>query len=362
MQLLTVAAANGGSNTTIVQGVPIFPSSIGYPCVAGSPCGVFSVNPNFRPSYNENYNVNLEHTLAPSVIFQLGYVGSSARHLLSLLDINQAIPGTYSADIDRQVTRPFYGLYPQYGNINQIESIGTANYNSLQAQIRITNWHHFSAQTIYTWSHALDEVSAYRGALPQDSTNFKGDYSNSDFDTRNTFVSFMSYEVPGSQHLKGLTGGWQVNSLLTFHGGAPFTVHASGDISGTNEGNDRAVQIAPARVGYQGQSTTANWIDLSAFQNPAQGTFGTVRRNSFYAPGYSDVDLSVFKNTKIGERLTIQLRAEMFNLFNRNNFAPPSPSVGGSSQLSDTIGDFNGAPGIGAGEAFNTQFGGKVIF
>jgi outer membrane receptor protein involved in Fe transport len=358
----SVSAANGGSNTTIVQGVPIFPSSVGYPCAATSPCGVFSANSNFRPSYNENYNVNLEHTLAPSVIIQLGYVGSSARHLLSLLDINQAAPGVYSADIQRQVTRPYYNLYPQYGNINQLESIGTANYNSLQAQIRITNWHHLSTQTVYTWSHALDEVTAYRGALPQDSTNFKGDYSNSDFDTRNTFVSFMSYDVPGSQHLKGLTGGWQVNSLLTFHGGAPFTVHASGDISGTNEGNDRAVQIAPARVGYQGQSTTAKWIDLSAFQDPALGTFGTTRRNAFYAPGYSDVDLSVFKNTRIGERLTIQLRAEMFNIFNRNNFAPPSPSVGGSSQLSDTIGDYNGAPGIGAGEAFNTQFGGKIIF
>jgi len=358
----TVSAANGGSNTTIVQGVPIFPSSVGYPCAATSPCGVFSVNSNFRPSYNENYSVNIEHTLAPSVIIQVGYVGSSARHLLSLLDINQAAPGIYSADIQRQVTRPYYGLYPQYGNINQLESIGTANYNSFQAQIRTTNWHHLSTQTVYTWSHALDEVTAYRGALPQDSTNFKGDYGNSDFDVRNTFVSFVTYEVPGSQHLKGLTGGWQVNSLLSFHGGAPFTVHASGDISGTNEGNDRAVQIASARVGYQGQSTTANWIDLSAFQDPAPGTFGTVRRNSFYAPGYSDVDLSVFKNTKIGERLTIQLRAEMFNLFDRNNFAPPSPSVGGSSQLSDTIGDFNGAPGIGAGEAFNTQFGGKVIF
>jgi hypothetical protein len=52
----------------------------------------------------------------------------------------------------------------------------------------------------------------------------------------------------------------------------------------------------------------------------------------------------------------------MFNLFNRNNFAPPSVSIGGSSSLFDTIGDYNGAPGIGAGEPFNTQFGGKIIF
>jgi hypothetical protein len=260
------------------------------------------------------------------------------------------------------VTRPYFSQYPQYGNINQVESIGTSNYNSLQAQLRIMNWHRLSTQTVYTWSHSLDEVSAYRGALPQNSTNFKGDYGNSDFDTRHTFVSFVSYEVPGSIHLRHLTRGWQVNGLFTFHGGQPFTVLASGDISGTNEGNDRAVQVAPARIGYQGQSPTSNWIDLSAFQDPTPGTFSTSRRNAFYAPGYSDVDLSVFKNTKVSEHVTVQLRAEMFNLFNRINYAPPSASVGGSSTLYDTIGDYNGAPGIGAGEPFNTQFGAKILF
>ena len=197
-----ISAANGGANTTITAGVPIFPSAITYPCSATSTCGVFTVAPNFRPSYNENYNFNMEHTFNPSVIFQLGYVGSSARHLLSLLDINQTVPGFYLTDAERQTHRPFFNEYPQYSNINQISSIGTANYNSLQAQLRISNWHHLSGQAVYTWSHNLDEVSQYRGTLPQDSTNFKGDYGNSDYDTRNNFTTFMSYEVPGSQHLK----------------------------------------------------------------------------------------------------------------------------------------------------------------
>jgi hypothetical protein len=353
----------GGNAITIQKGVPIFPSALGgSPCSATSPCGVFSISPNFRPSYNENFNINVEHTFTPSIVAQLGYVGSEGRHLLSLLDINQNTPGVYATSLAQQMARPYYSTYPQYGNINQIEPIGTSNYNSLQAQIRIANWHHLTSQTIYTWSHALDEVTAYRGALPQDNTNFKGDYSNSDFDTRNTFVSFLSYEVPGSSHFKALTQGWQANGLLTFHGGQPFTVYAGSDVSGTTEGNDRAVQIGPAKTGYQGQSPNANWIDLSQFALAAPGTFGTTRRNQFYAPGYSDVDFSVFKNTKVYERLTIQFRAELFNLFNRTNFAPPSASVGGSSALYDTIGDYNGAPGIGAGEPFNTQFGAKVIF
>ncbi len=371
--VFSVAAANGGANTTIVQGQSIFPTSVAYPCAATSPCGVFSVAPHFRPSYDENFNLNLEHTFNEKFIVQLGYVGSSARHLLSLLDINQSAPGVYATDLARQTTRPFYGLYPQYGNINQISSIGTSNYNSLQAQARIANWHHVTMQAVYTWSHNLDEVSAYRGQLPQDSTNFKGDYGNSDFDTRNNFTTFASYEIPGSQHLKKLTDGWQVNGLLNFHGGQPFEILANTDVSGTNEGNDRVNQISPARTGYQGQTITANWIDLSHFALPTPGTFGNLRRNQYFGPGFNDVDLSVFKNTKVSERLTIQFRAELFNVFNRINFAPPNISfaalpngqfdpANGSANLNDTIGDYNGAPGIGAGEPFNAQFGAKIIF
>jgi hypothetical protein len=117
--------------------------------------------------------------------------------------------------------------------------------------------------------------------------------------------------------------------------------------------------------GYQGQKVFANWLNPAAFADPAPGTFGTLRRNQFYGPGYSDVDLSVFKDTHIKERVTIQLRAEMFNLSNRVNFAPPAGNgvtANGNFSLNDTIGDYNGAPGIGTGEAFNTQFGAKVIF
>lgn len=345
--------------TNIVAGRNIFGTSTGG-CNATTgtvQCGIFSVDPNFRPSYNENYSLNVERTLAPGVIAELGYVGSQGRHLLSLLDINQATS---------QKTRPYYSLYPNYTNINQLESIGTSNYSALQSQLRLQNFHRLSAQLVYTWSHNLDEVTAYRGSLPQDSTNFKGDYGNSDFDTRNSLTSFISYQIPGTAgHLKPLTNGWSLNSLLSFHGGQPFTVFASGDISGTGEGNDRAVQIGNPHKGFQGQKPGVNWLDPTAFADPAAGSFGTTRRNGYYGPGYSDVDFSVFKDTHLGEKATLQLRAEMFNLFNRVNYAPPGfnfVSVGGDFTLDDTIGDYNGAPGIGAGEAFNAQFGAKIIF
>ena len=348
--------------TNIIAGQNIF-GSVTTVCngVTGTvQCGIFSIDPKFRPSYNENYSFNIEQQFSPNVIFQLGYVGSQGRHLLSLLDINQ---GT------SQATRPYsqapYG-FVNYTNINQVEPIGTSNYNSLQAQFRVQNFHGLSMQTVYTWSHNLDEVTQFRGQLPQNSYDFKADYSNADYDTRNAFTSFVSYAVPGtSGRLRGLTSGWVGNALLSFHGGQPFTVFADGDVSGTGEGFDRAVQVGDPHKGLNGQHPGAAWLNAAAFADAPAGSFGTTRRNGYYGPGYSDVDLSVFKNIHIVERLNVQLRAEMFNVFNRANFAPPGNgyvSVGGDFTLADTIGDYNGAPGIGAGEAFNTQFGAKITF
>ena len=74
------------------------------------------------------------------------------------------------------------------------------------------------------------------------------------------------------------------------------------------------------------------------------------------------MDVIVIKNIPIKERVNVQLRAEMFNIFNRINLATGAGSVGGNGFVSDTIGDFNGAPGIGPGEPFNMQLVGKIIF
>jgi hypothetical protein len=367
---------------TFASNQDFFPSSEGnLECLASSDptCGtfgVFSVDKNFRPSYDYNYNLNIEQSLGPKAVFTIGYVGSSGHHLLSLLDINQA---ALSADGVNQATRPSYSdsrIQPygmHYGNINQIESIGTSNYSSLQTTLRINAWHGLSSQIAYTWSHSLDEVTAYRGALPQNSlptgtgcgsvsnAGFACDYSNSDFDTRNTGIVQITYAVPGLNQWKGFTHGWELSSLMNFHGGQPFNITTSSDTTGTDEFVQRPNLVGNATGGFRQEKVNASWLNPAAFAEPADGTFGTLRRNAFYGPGYGDVDLSVFKNTAIKERVTVQVRAEMFNLFNRANFAPPS-SISNNFVLNDTIGDYNGAPGIGAGEPFNTQLALKVIF
>jgi outer membrane receptor protein involved in Fe transport len=362
------------NSVTIQDGVNIFESGS-----APSQNSLFSVAQNFVPSHNMNYNLQIEQSLAHKLVAQLGYVGSEGRHLLSILDINQA---ALSATGDG--ARPYDSEFtdaagnPLYSFINQLESIGTSNYNSLQATLRVSSMHGFSGQAAYTWSHSNDEVTAYRGALPQDSTNFKGDYGPSDFDVRNIFTGLLTWDVPGAHVMPVLTKGWQVNTLMTFHGGNPFSVYSSADTSGTNDGNQRA-NLVPGVDPYEGfrkggvvNGAGLNWLNPAAFVDAAPGTWGTTSRNEFVGPGYGDVDLSVFKNTKIGERVTAQFRVEMFNLFNRTNYAPPlgagsdsfnpNYTYDNALQLSTTIGNFNGAPGIGAGEPYNTQFALKLIF
>ena len=105
------------------------------------------------------------------------------------------------------------------------------------------------------------------------------------------------------------------------------------------------------------------WVNPAAFAQPTAGAFGNLARNKYYGPRYGSVDFSVYKDTKITERISTQFRVEIFNLFNRVNLAPPSNYTGGGfGQVTDTIGDYNGAPGIGPGEPFNLQLALKIIF
>ena len=119
------------------------------------------------------------------------------------------------------------------------------------------------------------------------------------------------------------------------------------------------------------------WVNPNVFFNPctqAQVTAGTcpagvgtnplgnLSRNKYYGPNFKDIDFSIFKNFRLTERVKLQLRGEIYNLFNRINLASGAGSVNGSGVVTDTIGDFNGAPGLGPGEPRNAQLVAKFIF
>jgi Carboxypeptidase regulatory-like domain/TonB dependent receptor len=328
------------------------------PNCQGEVFNVYGINPNLRAAYFFNYNFNVEKSLGGAVVWQVGYVGSQGRKLSIMENINQN--GAYDAE------------YPNFGTILQMNSEGTSNYNSLQTTLKIRTWHGLSGQFAYTWAHALDEVTEYRETIPHDSFDIAADYGSSDFDNRQKFTSFLSYDIPGSSHgPQWLTHGWELSALITAASGAPFNMLTGTDPSGTQRPGLNLIGNPFAGVNHTFNLAIGGeqWINPAAFCVPgAVGCPGTtnpngdVGRNVFTGPGFADVDLSVFKNFTVRERFRIQLRAEMYNLFNRINLATGAFSVGGNGVVSDTIGDFNGAPGIGPGEPFNLQLVGKVIF
>jgi hypothetical protein len=223
-----------------------------------------------------------------------------------------------------------------------------------------------TGQFAFTWSHALDDVTEYRGVIPLDSFNLAQEYGSSDFDTRLNFTTFLTYDIPGSAHgPKWLSHGWQLSSLLSFHSGQPFNFDAGTQRPGLNVIGDPFAGVNNTFIPGVGEP----YVNPNAFCVPGAAGCpgptnpdGDLSRNRFVGPGFADVDLSVIKNISFGERLKLQLRAEMFNVFNRKNLASGAGSVGGNGYLYDTIGDFNGAPGLGPGEPFNMQLVAKIIF
>ena len=324
--------------------------------------GVYSVSPNFRTPYFFNYNLQVEKSFGSAAVLQIGYVGSEGRKLNVVSNINQN------------------GAFPQFGAILQLNTIGTSNYNALQSVFRTRAWHGFTSQFAYTWSHSLDEVSEYRGAIATDAFNLRADYGNSDFDTRNLFTVDFTYDVPKapwatSGWSKRVFNGYQVSSVWNFHSGQP-----------SDEGRLGLDLIGNPYAGVNHSFTRSipgiQWWNPAAFCEPGgsacPGATDDLARNKFTGPGFSDVDLSFIKNIPVTERVKIQLRADFFNLFNHINFASgvgsvnsvcaPAPGTGictsasGFGTVTDTIGDFNGAPAIGPGEARNIQLVAKIIF
>jgi hypothetical protein len=306
-----------------------------------------------------------------------------------LLDLNQAalnsenVPVPYNSTTcpaafsgatpttpgnDQQCSRPYFSQYPNFGIINQLNSAASSSYNALQVTLRSSSWHGLTAQFAYAWSHNLDDSTAFN-ILPQNSANLKGDWGNSNFDIRNHVAGYLNYAIPSFSHgPKGLTHGWEVNGILKFQEGEPVNVLSGLNNSGTSENEDRASKIGPAL--YSDRSVQANsyaqYLNPNSFVEPAVGTYGNLGRNQVYGPGFGDVDLSLVKTTPIyKDRVSAQFRVEMFNVFNRTNLSPPNNSLADGpsfGQSTSTIGTSEGAPGIGAGEPYNTQLALKILF
>ncbi len=352
--------------------------------------GIASVNKNIQMEYASVYSFGVEQQMSKYTLFSIGYVGSNGRHLLVLRDLNQpAANGTSVASVRPYTQTAFPNQSILTGKaplgINQLESGATSNYNSMQVSLRQASWKGLTGTLNYTWSKSMDEVSS--PTTPSNSYNLKQDYGPSTFDNRNTVTGTVFYNVPQFGHFAPrLTKGWQTNALLTYSSGQPLNPLVSGDRSVTSQLKDRpnvvssqvyvggtqlltsTPYVSPTNTGGRTyrflQANTTNQYYTAA----PIGTYGNARRDGIYGPNFRTVDFSLFKHTPISEKIMTEFRAEIFNIFNFNNFAQPTVSGIGATTTSSSFGQTTAtrnnaaSPGIGLGEPFNIQFAFKVSF
>lgn len=351
-----------------------------------------TVDPNFDNAYVQSWNLNVQREITPSLALMVGYVGSKGTHLRISRNINQFVNGV----------RPFARLSKTspiladrtLGNITQIESTGNSSYNALwvTANKRLSRGLQFNAS--YTWSKSIDYNSlSSQGVVVQDSYNLRGDRAVSDFDTRHRFVVNTIYELPF--HGNRLATGWQLGAIVSAQSGNPINILAgnplaiAGTTIGAGAGINSFTGVASIRPDLVGPlsiiGSRTQWFPNSAavcdprapagcpagsvFALPvvrgATGQnvfhFGSLGRNSITGPPFNNTDFSVIKNTKIGESMRVQFRAEFFDLFNHANFGQPGRVAQVGSAGFAAIGNTRFGTGD-SGSSRQVQFALKFLF
>ncbi|MDR3701143.1 MAG: carboxypeptidase regulatory-like domain-containing protein, partial [Candidatus Sulfopaludibacter sp.] len=231
-----------------------------------------------------------------------------------------------------------------------------SSYNALQTDLSHRLSRGFEIRANYTWSKSLDMNSGLTGAQAQnqpqmvmDRNNPRRDWGPSALDPASQASISGRYELPfghGKRWLKRaggvenkLLGGWQLNGIATFLSGFPFT-----PVIGTNRSGDGDTRNPdrpswnPAFTGPVVLGNPGQWFNPNAFILPAVGTYGDLGRGVFTGPGLADLDVSLFKNTEVSERASLQFRAEFFNVLNHPNFGTPNATAFSSGAVNASAG------------------------
>jgi hypothetical protein len=335
---------------------------------------------NFRTGYLQQWNLTLERALPGNLLLSFTYAGSKGTKLFSNrlynyprpgaepggnvpanrgANVNVGIPGgptgfTGGPPPEIRVQGPAFlrfdalpeapGLFYTF----QMTSNGFSNYHSGSVRLEKRFAKGLTMDTSYTWAKSLDNDSlgipvADSSASDQNPFDKSLEKARSSFDVRQRFVASFAYDLP-----LGRTAGlrdWQIGGIIFAETGLPFTVNLNGDYYGI--GSSRRGR--PDLVGNpnNGPKTTDRWFDTSTFVLPPVavtsfpflfvpgpdflrrsptplGNFGTAGRNIVDSDNVATANLSLLKNVRMRERVTVQLRAELFNILNHANYGFPN--------------------------------------
>jgi hypothetical protein len=332
----------------------------------------FPTNPKDQSS--TSWLFGLDQEVARNTILTINYVGNNVHHMQSGVDF---------AGLNANPANAFTGSGRQFSNFanETIDSDGLgSNYNALQAKLH-RQVGRLTLEANYTWSHEIDDMpNVFSPGFESPYTPIY-DHSSGDWDVRHNLTGSALYNLPelkGSSTLvRELLGGWQTSGILQTRSGLPENITLVSGFFG-NPVRPDSVPGQPLWVPNHSWPESSYNINAFAVEPTYDGTpgatIGTVGRNSLRGPAYFQLDLSGMKNFVITERVKMQFRADIFNIFNHPNFENPDGGICSGVTLGactmpnlnfgrtgETVADANTTQ-IGGGTARQTQFSLKFIF
>lgn len=319
-----------------------------YPTLA-NPYGTASAEPFHNPTTSiEEWNLNIEQQLGRNAAFQIAYVGTHGVHESYIYNLNQApLPLDSNFGPSPNYGRPYDATVPNISAIRTNANLADSISHQLQAKLEKRFSSGWSVLNSYTWQHTIGQTAENEWLGPQDAYNLRAERGDQDPDYRNQFSSAWSYDLPfgpakrffqSHGPVRYLTEGWQSQGIVTMLSGEAFTPALSYDPTNTGSAAPR-----PNRIGNpydfsnatsfgcpSNRQTITCWYNPAAYAIPpvAPGqTFATLFGNAgvgtLRGPAQYNVDSSIFKNIGLPESMNLELRAEIFNIFNTPEFGLP---------------------------------------
>jgi hypothetical protein len=325
----------------------------------------------YREGYIQSWNFAVQRQLPKNFTLEAAYVGNHTVRAPVTYDLNAS--KTFNSGA---AGRPLYQKFGKNTDVLQRYSGFSNNYNSLQVKFDRRFSGGFLLTTAYTYGKAL----GYSGET-DNLWNYiqpRRSYARLAFDRRHSFVQSYVYELPfgkGKPWLQGgagrwILGDWQVSGVLTLMTGLPVTFGTT--VSANTPGSSQtADQTGPINVLHNvaGPGGSVLWFDTANFKQPldADGRtphFGNLGRNNFSGPGLGDLDLSLFRKFRFGERVKGEFRVESLNFTNTPAFAFPNTTVGSVDfgKVTGTLAGLVSNQGVGGTGPRSVQLGLKLTF
>jgi len=344
---------------------------------------LYSVWPqNVQPAYIHQFTLVTEYALTDELSLSVGYHGQIGHHLADYRNGNQltaaqapgvsailsANNGDCTVAFPAALQSPYYPLVGECGPVLVTESQARMTYNAGQVTLRQRTHLGLEYALNYTYAKSLTNSSgnyavgaqsnnSWNGLSFQNGFDPNGDYGPSAFDARHSLNFLSTYEIPfghgrtyggnANPFLENVLGGWKISTTALLYSGFPVTIFGPNG-SNTNNGGwglSRANQYRPMIIRNR---TVEHWwgsdpsaqpcvdspsdpggVDngVCAYGSAAPFTFGTADNSTERAPGYRQVDMSLFKDFHITERHVVGFRADFFNIFNIASYSNPDNSI-----------------------------------